>query len=182
MAATTLDAGNIYITDAPSSEITTTQINTGYTVIKIETQKIDYNYNNPVVKIAIPVSGGNRATKTAHSFIIDLKRIGEAISVQGFLADESTERAFTKRENLITLGKTKGELSVIWGLTNHQTAFKAKESAVLRGVFIEKMMFTETPGFVGESLTADVSANECASERNIAIQITLVRGKDVVTG
>lgn len=183
MTDITIDAGNIYITNgtldnssagtADAAKITTTG---SKKVVRIATTKIDYNYNNPINQIPIPISSGNRATVTSYSRAIDLKRIKEVVSVQGFLADESTGTvagsAFTKRANLITLGKQGDELTVLWGVSPYQTLWQ--RGVLPYGVFILKMMVTETAGIVGEPVDTNPQP-----ERNWAIQIQLARGKDL---
>ncbi len=178
MATKTIDAGNIYVTDGSISGnvITTGEIIPGVNqkVVRITTTKIDYNYDNNVVQLPIPVSTGDRLIKTPFSRAMELKVIKEVISVQGFLADEETESAITKRDNLLTLGKQRDELTVVWGVSPYQTLWKRGTSPY--GAFILKMMFTETAGIVGEPVSGNPQP-----ERNIAIQIQLARGKDLKT-
>ena len=104
-----------------------------------------------------------------------MKRIKEAVSVAGFLEDESGESAFTKKTNLLNLGKNGDALTIVWGLGDYQTKWASNtDPSVNTGVFISKMTFTETAGLFGENVTASPQP-----ERNIAIQIQLVRGKDM---
>ncbi len=163
-----IDTGNLYITSGSVSGNTIT----GGTTVQIQTTKLDYNYNNALQKVPIPVSKGNRTTTTAYGRTIDIKRIDEAISVQGFLIEETGSRAIDKRNNLITLGKTGGGLTVVLGQGNYQTLWKAGTSPY--GAFIQKMMITETAGQVGIAYTGDTPP-----ESSLAIQMTLVRGKDM---
>lgn len=164
-----IDAGSIYITDGSVSGNT---ISGDSVTVRIDSTKVDYNYDNPVTQIPIPVSSGSRSSKTPYSRAIDLKRIKEVISVQGILADEETKRAITKRDDLLLVGKRGDELTIVWGQGNYRTIFE--RGALPYGVFINKMMFTETVGIVGEG-----KAGDAPPERNIAIQIQLVRGKDL---
>ena len=192
MATTTITDGNIYIFIGTVSGNTITHGSN--VLVKIHSTKIDYNYDNPIALIAIPVSKGSRAANTIRTRAIDLKRVKEAISIQGFLDDEETESATTKRDNLLSLGKgavlwgntvpdgasgsfsKNTSLAVLWGTSgNYRTYWRPNENAgVNSGVFILKMMFTETAGIVGEDVLGDSQP-----ERNIAIQMTLVRGKDI---
>ena len=163
-----IDTGNLYIT---SGSVTGNTI-TGGTTVQIQTTKNDYNYNNALQKVPIPVSKGNRTTTTPYGRTIDIKRIDEAISIQGFLIEEPTSRAIDKRNDLITLGKTGDALTLVWGQGNYQTIWKPDTSPY--GVFIQKMMITETAGQAGIAYTGDPPP-----ERSLAIQITFVRGKDM---
>ena len=169
-----IDAGSIYVTN--STNVTTTTITDG-TIVRIAATKLDYNYDNQIGAIPIPVSPGNREDKVPFSRAIDLKRIAEAITVQGFLEDESGESAITKRNNLITLGKTGGALTLVWGLSPYQTVWKSDADAETNtGVFINKMTFTETVGIIGEGVSVNPQP-----ERNIAVQLQVIRGKDLIS-
>ena len=181
MATTTIDPGNIYVawldwtpSTPPISGNTITH--DANKVVKISTTKIDTNLDNPIILIPIPVSKGGRGANTTYARALDLKRIKEAVSVQGFLADEASESAITKRNNLTALGKDNDALTVVWGQGNYQTLWRPnKDSPTTNtGVFILKVMFTETAGIVGEAVSGDAQP-----DRNISIQITLVRGKDM---
>tara|TARA_R100000501_G_C2586799_1_gene88112 strand:- start:280 stop:828 length:549 start_codon:yes stop_codon:yes gene_type:complete len=182
MATTTVNRGDAYITDGvvTHSGTTTTITTTGTQIVVhiIPTTKIDYNYDNNIVSIPIPVSLGDRA-KLPLNRIIDLKRIKESITIQGFLEDSSGSSAENKRDDLLTLGKHRGELTVVYGhkytTNNYQTIFE--RNSVGRGVFILKMGFTSTAGKVG--LDVGGPTNEETGERNIGINITLLRGRDM---
>lgn len=162
-----IDVGNVYITTGSISGNTIT----GGTTVKIHSTKIDYNLDNAIIAIAIPVSKGNRG-ETPYARIVDLKRIKELIAVQGFLIEETPTRAITKRNNLIALSKTGNALSVVWGQGNYQTVWKPGTSPY--GIFIQKFQITEVAGQIGEGFTGDPPP-----ERSLAINITLIRGKDM---
>jgi hypothetical protein len=177
-----IDAGNVYITDGTVSG-NTISVSGNQKVVKIDATKIDYNLNNAVTVIPIPISRGNRGN-TPYSRVIDLKRIKEVISIQGFLPNEPNESDITKRNNLIYLAQKGGELTVVWGkdysTNKYQTLMRPPPSGTdqnLRGVFIMKLMFTETAGYMGEEVGG--ATNEEPSERNISVQVQLVRGKDM---
>jgi len=177
----TIDVGSVYITN--SKDVTTTDISGNGKTVKIRTTKLDQNYDNPVLLIPIPLSFGNRKDaednedggKEPFARAIDLKRINEAITVQGFLVDEVSESSITKKNNLLILGKNKGALTLVWGQVPYQTVWKPdKDPEVNLGVFINKITFTETVGIVGD--TVNINAQP---ERNIAVQFQVVRGKDL---
>ena len=104
---TAIDPGNIYITSGTVSGNTIT----GGTTVDIQTTKIDQNMDNQVTILPIPISKGSRSSKTAYARAIDLKRIKEVVSVQGFLIEEPTSRAIDKKNNLLTLAKKGGALT-----------------------------------------------------------------------
>ncbi len=179
------DQGNLYITNgnllnaAGNDSSPYTQISGGTTVQINLTQKIDYILQNVVTFIPIPISKGIRGT-TPYARALDLKRITETISLQGFLADEKTARAIDKRNSLITLMKTGNALTAIWGLGNYQTVWRPNINPQTNtGAFFTKLQFTETAGLVGDAHTADAAAQQLFIARNIAIQLQLGRGKDM---
>ena len=166
-----IDNGNVYFTTGTVSGNTII----GGTTVRIRSTKLDHNYDNTIAVIPIPLSKGNRDSKTPFSRAIDLKRIKEAITVQGFLEDESGESSVTKKNNLLTIGKTGGALTLVWGQSPYQTIFTADgDPEINTGVFINKMTFTETVGIMGDLVTGNPQP-----ERNIGIQIQVIRGKDI---
>ena len=186
MPTTTIINGHIYIT---TGTVSGNDINHNTNeLVDIWATKIDYNYDNPLNIIPGVVSKGNIG-KEGTTRILDLKRTTESLNIAGYLADESGETAKTKKVNLLNLAKsiggvTKRELAVVWGTTNapnEQTIFTSPPSATSnqeqRGVFIQKIMFSETGGYVGE--TTDASGDTNPPERKIAVTIQLVRGKDM---
>ena len=159
MTDTTINRGDSYITDGdivtvsrPNNTIRTT----GEQIVVqiIPTTKIDYIYDNNILPIPIPVSKSSRANLPLNR-IIDLKRIKETITIQGFLSDETSSGAETKRDNLLTLAKHRGELTCVYGhrysVNNYQTLFERNSAG--RGCFIMKMQFTTTSGKIGLDIT-----------------------------
>ncbi len=171
-----IDVGNVYIT---TGTVSGNNITGGITV-KIAATKLDYNYDNQITAIPIPLSTGNReefddADEEPFARAIDLKRINEAITVQGFLEDETSETAITKRNNLLNMGKVKGALTIVWGQSPYQTLWRPETNPKEgNGIFINKMTFTETVGIIGESVSVNPQP-----ERNIAVQLQVIRGKDL---
>lgn len=173
---TTILDGNVYITNGSVNGNTITHDSDR--MVMIHSTKIDYNYDNQIQVIPPVTTFGERSesdvvTQTIPPLVIDLKRYTESIAIQGYLEDEPSESATTKRENLLTLAKNFRKLTVVWGITPYQTLWKPDAPNSLFGVFIQKMMFSETAGIVGEAVTASPQP-----ERNIAVQIQLIRGQD----
>ena len=164
IAGKTILDGNFYISDET-------------TVVEIFSPKIDYNYDDALVEIPIPVSsGGTQDLKDndqePYSRIIDLKRIKEGLAVQGHLEDETGETAKEKRNKLLDLAKVGRNLIAVWGTGADQTLWQAETDPKKgTGIFIRKMMFTETAGTYGNGPSVVL--------RKIDIQIQLVRGKDM---
>lgn len=181
MPTTTIEDGHAYITTGTISGNTITH-NTNE-IVDIWFTKLDYNYDNALQLITGFISKRDTGTEKP-SRIIDLKRITESVNISGYLIDESGSSAKTKRNNLLKLGASVGvdqedrELTLVWGTNN-----AADEQTILtptstkRGVFVQKMMFSETGGYVGETVDTTGSANP--PERKIQVTIQLVRGKDI---
>ena len=181
MATTDIIDGHFYITTGSVSGNTITH-NTNE-LVDIWATKIDYNYDNALQLIAPVVSGGNvgstKPTKT-----IDLKRTTFSLNVSGYLIDEEGNSAKLKRDNLIALAslqgvddaKSKRVLLVVWGTNNaanEQTIWDP--NSTLGGAFIQKIMFSETGGYIGE--TVDTTGSTNPPERQIGITVQLIRGK-----
>ncbi len=184
-----IDAGNLYITTGTLNTSPATTI-TGGTIVQINTtEKIDYISANPVLFIPIPVSRGNRGTINPYARALDLKRITETIGVQGFLAEETDERAIDKRNNLLDMQKKEGALTIVWGLGNYQTIWTGKKigtqnpesPSVNTGAFITRLQFTETgrPEVLGDTHSVDSSGDVAYNRRSMGVIIQLGRGKDL---
>lgn len=174
-----IDQGNLYITTGTLNANPATTITGGTTVQINLTQKIDYILQNPIIFLAIPVSVGNRGNKTPSSRAIDLKMIRETISAQGFLAEDTTERAIDKRNNLIDFKRNKDALTIVWGRGNYQTSWRPKVAPF--GGFITKLQFTQSTEaeVLGDIHTTDSSGDVAFVRNSMAVQIQLGRGKDL---
>lgn len=183
MATTAIVNGHVYITTGTVSGNDITH-NTNE-LVDIWFTKLDYNYDNSITlkipNISVGNTGDEKPTK-----IKDLKRIIEALNVAGYLIDEDGNSAKTKRNNLLRLASSrnledatkKRALLVVWGTNiaaDEQTILNPSDT--LGGVFIQKIMFSETGGYVGEAVSTTADVNP--PERQIQIQLQLVRGKDI---
>ena len=182
MASITINAGDMYVTNGSVSGNTLTTTGSEI-VVRIDSTKIDYQIDNTLVSIAVPVSAGNRGSKTPYSRAIDLKRLKETVTVQGVLSDESGESAITKRNNINSLLKNGNALTIVWAknyATNeYQTLFTPNsDPEVNTGVAIISVGYTETVGLVGEAVGG--ATDQEPPEKNIAINISFVRGKDLI--
>ena len=177
MPTTTVVDGNIYVTTGSVSGNDITYSSASQVVL-IHSTSPRYKYSNQLRIRPIAESKPDR-TKEPITQIIDLKKITEILTVRGWLADESGETAKTKMNNLINMGKTGGELTMVWGTTTagEQILWKPDADKRQHGVFIQDIDITESAGSVGE--TVDTSADNNPPERKLAIILTLVRGKDI---
>ena len=168
-----MDIGNAYITNGSVSGDTIT----GGTTVHIQTVKLDDNTQNQLIEFNIPVSPGAFNSKAPESNLIDLKRIKNVISIQGFLATDSTGSAYTKKQNLYVLGgmggtnerafmsgKTIGAaiVTVVWG----QSAQSRQQKVT--GAII-KIMTTETAGLMVTDSTSETHPVQYAVQIQIAV-------------
>ena len=184
MATTTIENGHLYVTTGTVSGNTITHDTNE--IVDIWVTKIEYDYNNELKIRPIPASKGNRG-KIPFTQIVDIKNITEVLSIQGYLIDEDGNSAKTKRNNILNLSKsinlvnnTKSELTVVWGTvtaSDEQTIWKSNPLQREHGVFVNKIKFIETGGYVGETVSTTADVNP--PERNIQIQLQLIRGKDI---
>ena len=183
MATTTIENGHFYITTGTVDGNTITH-NTNE-LVDIWDTKIDYNYDNSIGILITNISTGDAGDEKPTK-VKDLKRITESLAVLGYLIDEDGNSAKTKRNNLLTLATSrnlddalnKRALLVVWGTNtavNEQTIWRPSD--ILGGAFIQKIIFSETGGYVGEAVSTTADVNP--PERQIGITIQLVRGKDI---
>lgn len=136
----------------------------GKTSVTIWVTKLDHNIDKPLVNIPLPRQKSSMDADTAWgSYLVDIGRIKELITLQGTLIDETTESALTKKNNLFSIVGYKRAITITWGTgSNAQT----------RTGNISKVMTTETPGIVGEQQSGYYS------EKNFAVQLSLMVGTD----
>lgn len=172
---TTIVSGNVYIT---TSTVSGSTINNSVAsqVVAIHANPIEQDYNNALRVRPISQPKGKRDQEPITQ-IIDLKNITESLLIRGYLIDEDGESATTKKNNLINMGKTGGELTIVWNTGNYQTLWTPNSNARLHGVFIQTIKHTELPGSVGEAVSTTADINP--PERKIAIQLRVIRGKDM---
>lgn len=137
---------------------------TGYTSVKVWTTKISHNVDKPFKDLQQPDLDGTKST-TEKTLLIDLGRIKEVITVQGYLVDESAEPALTKKDNILLMVRKQGvPITATWGTTS-----KSMEGQ------INKVMFEETPGII-----ADDGQPANSDEKNISITFSLIAGTNIV--
>ena len=144
---------------------TVVTLSSGATSVKIWCTKLDHNLDKPIINIQLPrqTDGSNGFSGISTSYLIDIGRVKEIITVQGFLIDETTESAQEKKANLWTLTKDKSKVTIVWG-----TGSRAQTASGN----INKVGTTETAGQIGESKT------NYESEKNFAVQLAFMVGID----
>ncbi len=135
---------------------------TGETSIEVWCTKLDHDFQKALVEIAIPrLRDGDSFQDSSDAWIIDLGRIKEHIQITGFLVDDATTSAFTKKTNLLTL-MNRRKVTLTWGTTNATTKVGN----------IQKFTTTETAGKVTDG------TGSTDQERVFAIMISFIVGTD----
>ena len=135
----------------------------GATDVVVWTTKLDHNLEKQLVQIPKPRQrSGPNFSGSADSWLIDIGRIKQAITIQCFLSDDKNTSAFDKKENLIALIEDHREVTISWGTTNNKE-FTGN---------LQKVGITETPGGITEE---DGSTDQ---ERMFTVQFVLMIGTD----
>ena len=143
----------------------------GATDVLVWTTKLDHNLDKPVISINMPNFGDDMDNKVEPTTTnIDLGRVKQLITVQGFLYDDSSESALTRKTNLFKLVKFYRTVTITWGT---DTGGGSQNEQTATGI-ITKCMTTETPGKIG---TQGPTAGD-SGEKNFAVQLALVVGTD----
>ena len=123
---------------------------------------MDHNLDKPLVQIPLPRQKANFSDAT-RSYLIDIGRVKELVTVQGYLVDDEDSLGKTKKDNLFTLAKKSRTITITWGTTNQQTVSGN----------IQKVLVTETPGNIYGGTPPTVP-----DEKNFAVQLSLMVGED----
>ncbi len=175
-----IDAGSIYITN--STNIVADTI-TGGDTVRIDAQKVDHNINKTLIEFNIPTAD---AAKAPEAGIIDLKQIKHVVSVQGLLANDSTNTAYKKKEILMflmgyggtaedsmmsALSPSKGFITLVYGRTAQSAQHKVTGNIV-------KIMITETP----EEMTIGNGGTAVKAPIGYSVQVQVAVGKNRMGG
>lgn len=141
----------------------------GFTSVTIWCTKLDHNFDKPLFDIQIPRNDQSMTSQTKPAtWIVDIGRVKEIITVQGMLIDETTESALTKKWNLIKLMRYSKAVTISWGTGNNAQTDKDKNVDIVGN--INKVMFTETAGIIGSQQAGYYS------EKNFAVQFGFIVG------
>ena len=170
MTTKTINEGDFYLLENIGASIGSTSISYGGKLVEIHSASIEPLITNNMITLPLPNLDGT----TPMAQVVDIKRILETIQVSGFLEDESSEAAITKRNNLWYMIKYSDELIAVWGIGNYQTAFIPNNPTDKdRGIFIQQISIPESTGKIGD---LDVSTDP-APEKKYEVKMSLVRGK-----
>ncbi len=147
----------------------------GFTSVEIWTTKLDHNLDKPIIDIQLTDNKDTMDTNKDslsrwESFLIDIGRVKEIITVQGFLADDSSTSALTKKENLFKIVGNSRNTTITWG-TDTGGGSQNKQT---RSGNATKIGVTETPGKMG---TQGPTAGD-SGEKMFAVQLALIVGGD----
>lgn len=147
----------------------------GFTSVPIWCTKLDHNLDKPIINI--PIAAGKDSIKDDsysldrwNTYLIDIGRVKEIITVQGFLADDSTTSGLTKKNNLFLIAGNSSDVDVIitWG---SDTDGLSQNEQSRKGT-IQKVGVTETAGKVGTEGPIDGDSGE----KNFAVQFGFMVG------
>jgi len=142
----------------------------GFTSVVIWCTKLDHNIEKPVIAIDLPankaaIKGDKSSLDRWETYLIDIGKVKEIITIQGMLIDETTESALEKKNNLFLItGNAVTEddkATITWGTSSNEQT---------RNGTINKCMITETPGIIG------VQKSGYYSEKNFAVQLAFIIG------
>ena len=142
----------------------------GVTAVTIWATKVDHNLDKPLIDIQIPqqTDGANGFAGNSETYLIDLGRVKEIVTIQGMLIDESSDSALDKKDRLWQMAKTKSKVTLVWGAQTSKTY--APETITGN---ITKIGITETAGII-----ADEQKSGEYREKNYAVQLAVIKGTD----
>ena len=119
-------------------QIVTLTDNRGYSTT-IWCTKLDHNLDKPIININMPSDKNSMSAETAPTtLLIDLGRVKEIITLQGFLVNNAVGSAKDKKDILWAIAKYSRTQTLTWGTTAQQSVSGN----------INKIMVTETPGMI----------------------------------
>ena len=190
---TTIENGNVYLTDGSVSGDTITTINE-QVVVDVAVTQFEHNYNKELLEINLPIAPNSRTSKKPENWHIDLKRIKGIITIIGNLIDDTTS-AFTKRRRLAylqglgglddtpysNLDKRSGGITVVWGLATQPEANPVDRQQKFKGNIV-KISMKEIPGQVTSASASPVSLDgnpeTLTEEKQWDVQIQVSIGND----
>jgi len=85
---------------------------TGETAVDVMLQLVEHNFDKVLVDIEVPEKDEDNDPLT---WLIDLRRLKETITLTGWLQDESGSSGLTKKNNLRSILQSAGTMTVAWG-------------------------------------------------------------------
>ena len=151
-----------------AAELQVTLSATGFTSVVVWATKLDHGLDKPIIVIGLPDNQANvddnaDSLSRWESYLIDIGKVKEIITLQGMLIDDTTTSALEKKNSLFLLCGNSRTTTITWGTgSNAQT----------RSGNMNKVMITETAGIVGEQKTGYYS------EKNFSVQLSFLVGTD----
>jgi len=121
-----VDGGNVYVfVGSIDASDVITGTNDDNDIVQISTVSVKHNFQKQITSLDIPVSFINQVrnggSSTPLTYLIDLLRIKRLITVDGWLDDEASQSALTKKNNIINLCQRGGNVQVVWGQNSTST-------------------------------------------------------------
>ena len=140
-----------------------------FTSVEIEIEKIEHTVDNQLSEINVSNSG----QEDTRTLLVDLARVKEAVTVNGFLLDQSTSSAQTKKQNLLSMLRNsstqRGNMAITWG----DSPFSEATGNKLKGN-VSKFSISESPGRLTDS-----AENLGTDTRTFSIILTIFRGDHI---
>jgi len=160
-------AGEADITITGGTIVSDSFVSEGVSV-DIWTTKLDHNLDKPLISVEKPRSATDKKEDADaglpegwESYLIDIGKVKEMITVQGMLIDETTESALEKKKNLMRIFGNHDSIQITWGTGNNAQTYAGSGT---------KCMVTETPGIIG------IQKSGYYSEKNFAVQFAIQVG------
>lgn len=149
------------------------------TPVKIWVTKLDHNVDKsladfPVVRLV----SAQDSEQEPDSQLLDIGRVKEVITVQGYLVDESSESAQTKKTNLLKIVYHERSITVAWGTPDTAVPDNPRGREQSYTGNISKIGFTETAGIIGIQ-QGPAGDTGYYSEKNFAVQFSLIVGTSI---
>jgi len=146
-------------------------LSAGGTSVEIWCTKLDHQLDKPLIHLPLPrQTDGTTFSKAFDSYIIDIGKVKEIITIQGYLVDDSTSSATQKKAYLITLAGDTRDVTISWGSGSFNQSAEGN---------IQKVNFTETAGLLTDGTQIGASPTTGNQpEKNFAVQLAIFIGTD----
>lgn len=147
-------------------------VSDGSTTATIWVTKLDHNLDKPLIDIPLPRknNGENKFEDEPTTYLIDIGRIKEIVTVQGMLYDTASVSALDMKDRLWELFKNRSKVTLTWG--SRTTKTYAPETVTGN---LTKVGVTETAGMIADGGQPEA---EYSREKIYSVQLSLIVGED----
>ncbi len=136
----------------------------GHTSVEIEIEQIDQGLDNQIIVLPVP----DKNASDLKTWVVDLQRAKESVTIKGWLTDGSTSGQ-TKKVNLLNLIRRgdlgRGQVTVKWG----DSPYSEANGNQMKGGIL-KFTITEKAGRV------QTDSSPGSDTRGFQVILTIVRG------